>query len=327
MPNPQEAFNHLPRIPLAALPTPIELMKRLADAVSGAPHLYIKRDDSSNFLVGGNKIRKLEFTMADVLAQGATAVVTIGSIQSNHARITAMAARRLGLKCRLILNGDLSAKPTGNHLLLTRLGVEIIPVDARDERVPTMDRVAREWEQAGEKVYRIPLGASDRIGSCGMAAGLNEVMAQEKTLGIRFDAIVICTSSGGTLAGLEAGKRLFGREDLRILAISPDGLRETIATTVVGIANDILGSLGSSKRVGDEEVLVDDSFVGEGYGIPSEASMEATRLFSEQEGILLDPVYTAKSAAGLIGYCRKGIFPAGVNVLFWHTGGLMGLFV
>jgi D-cysteine desulfhydrase family pyridoxal phosphate-dependent enzyme len=322
----EKLFRDLPRTRLLAGPTPIEICGRLRAVLPGAPKLFIKRDDYTTYLVGGNKVRKLEYSLAEAMRLGATAVVTVGSFQSNHARITAMAARRLGLKCSLVLNGEAPARPSGNYLLSKMLDVDVIPVGTRDERVPMMQKVAHDLEARGERVYRIPLGASDEIGSFGLTAGLAEIMDQEIALGVRFDAIIIGSSSGGTQAGLEVGKRLFGRDDLRIIGISPDDPAPGIRAVIVDVAGKMLAGLGLPGGLGAEEIEVDDSHYGDGYGIPTGASEEATRLFAQTEGILLDPVYTSKAASALVEYCRKELFRPADNVLFWHTGGLIGLF-
>lgn len=189
-----------------------------------------------------------------------------------------------------------------------------------------MEKVARDLEAAGECVCRIPLGASDEVGSFGLTAGLAEVMEQETAMGVTFDAIVIGSSSGGTQAGLVTGKRLFGRKDLRIIGISPDDPADGIRAVVSDVAGKMLDGLGFSGGIGPGDFEVDDSYYGRGYGIPTDKSDEAMDLFARTEGILLDPVYTSKSGAALIDYCRKGRFRSADKVLFWHTGGLIGLF-
>ncbi len=322
----EKLFNDIPHVRLLAGPTPIETCDRLRAVFPGAPKLYIKRDDYTTYLVGGNKVRKLEYSLAEAGRLGATSVITVGSFLSNHARITAMAARRLGLKCTLVLNGDVPARPTGNYLLSKLLGVDIVRVGTREERAPMMEKIAHDLEARGERVCRIPLGASDEIGSFGLTAGLAEVMEQEEARGMKFDAIVVGSSSGGTQAGLEVGKRIFGRDGLRIIGVSPDDPAAGIRAVVSGVSAKMLTRLQFPGAIRPEEIEVDDSHYGEGYGIPTEASDEAIRLFAETEGILLDPVYTSKAGAALIDYCRKGSFRTVDNVLFWHTGGLIGLF-
>lgn len=321
-----QRFNQIPRHVLLGAPTPVEPLSRLAAKLSAAPNLFIKRDDFATYLVGGNKVRKLEYTMADILSKRATAVVTIGSVQSNHARITAMVARRLGLKCYLVLNGERPDRPTGNALITKILGIDVVSVASRQDRVPAMDELARDLERRGEKVAKVPLGASDEVGSFGLTSGFAELIEQERALGIRFDAIFIGTSSGGTQAGLEVGKRLFDRPGLRIIGVSPDDPAAVIRTAVTTVAAAMAERLGLADGFGPGSVEVDESQIGAGYGIPTAASEEAARLFSGTEGVVLDPVYTSKVAAALIDDCRQGRLTGGQNILFWHTGGLIGLF-
>lgn len=325
-PNPVDAFHAVPRMPLVNLGTPVHRCVRLEKEIPGSPNIFVKRDDFLGHLVGGNKVRKLEYVMADVRAKGATTVVTIGSVQSNHARITALVARSCGLGCALVLNGVPPEPPTANYRIEKLLGVEIHHVDGREDRSGRMAEVADGLRARGEVVYTIPLGASDGVGSLGFVNAFEELVRQEEEMGIVFDAVVLGSSSGGTQAGLEVGKRLFGRPGLRIVGISPDDPSAAIRDTVAGITGPMLERLGLGGEGGPSGIVVDDRYVGDGYGLPSEASREATDLFSRTEGILLDPVYTSKAAAGLLDYCRSGRFPEGGNVLFWHTGGLITLF-
>ena len=323
---PLNRYRALPRISLVNLGTPLEKCDRLRVAIPGAPHLYIKRDDCLGYLVGGNKLRKLEYVMADARGQKATTVLTVGGTTSNHARVTAMVASRLGLKCHLILNGKDTDNPTGNLRIDRLLGVNVHLVQTRDQRNPTMDQVARDLEKKGERVYKVPLGASDQVGSFGFVAALEEILRQEKELGIRFNTIVCSSSSGGTQAGLEVGKRLFQRRDLEIMGVSPDDSSNEIKGYVLRAANPMLSALGLPEIKDRAELSVDDKQIGGGYRVASEQSKEAERTFLRTEGILLDPVYTAKAAAGLINYCRGKRFSADDHVLFWHTGGLIALF-
>jgi D-cysteine desulfhydrase family pyridoxal phosphate-dependent enzyme len=322
-----DRFSRIRRLRLANLQTPIERIDRLRRLIPGAPHLYIKRDDLTGYLAGGNKLRKLEYTMADALAKGATTVITTGSVTSNLARTTALVARRLGLKCVLVLNGGNPRKARANARVAELLGVEVHAVATRADRDRTMNEISATLSKRGERVYKIPLGASNEIGSFGMVAAMEEFGIQQLQPGEQFDAIVFATSSGGTQAGLEAGKRLFGYHSLRILGISADDPAESIKQSIRSALNPMLSSLGLTSWTHDEqdELSVDDRFVGAGYGVASPESDEASRLFADSEGILLDPVYTSKAAAGLIAYCRERRFRETDRVLFWHTGGLMTL--
>ena len=320
-----ELFANIPRFRLVNLNTPIEPLNRLRRAIPGAPQLWIKRDDLTGYLGGGNKLRKLEYVMANALSRGATTIVTTGSITSNLARSTALIAKRLGLKCELILSGGNPESARANWRVAEMLGVKIHSVAASNERASRMKEVARALEERGERVYQIPLGASDEVGSFGMVAAFEEVGIQQLELGQQFDAIVFATSSGGTQAGLEVARRLFNYRNLRLMGVSADDPAELIKENVLKAVGPMLSTLGKSDVPSADELFVDDNFIGEGYAIPTKASRAAAQLFAETEGILLDPVYVSKAAAGLLAYCREGRFKPSDRVLFWHTGGVLTL--
>ena len=320
-----ELFTSIPRYRLLNLNTPIERLDRLRQVLPCAPQLWIKRDDLTGYLGGGNKLRKLEYVMAHALSLGATTIVTTGSITSNLARVTALIARRLGLKCELILSGGDPKCARANWRVAELLGVKIHSVAQSHERSSRMKEVARMLEERGERVYQIPLGASNEIGSVGMVAAFEELGIQQLELSEQFDAIVFSTSSGGTQAGLEVGKRLFNYRHLRLLGVSADDPAETIRENALQAVGPMLSRLGITDVPTANDLVVDDNFIGEGYAVPTVASREAEKLFADSEGILLDPVYTAKAAAGLIAYCREGRFKQTDRVLFWHTGGVLTL--
>ena len=320
-----ELFANIGRFRLVDLNTPVERLDRLRQSIPGAPQLWIKRDDLTGYLGGGNKLRKLEYVMAHALSQGATTIVTTGSITSNLARTTALVARRLGLKCELILSGGDPRAARANWRVAELLGVKIHTVAASHERESRMKEVARDLEESGERVYQVPLGASNEIGSFGMVAAFEELGIQQLEIGEQFDAIVFATSSGGTQAGLEVGKRLFNYRDLRLLGVSADDPAAVIKQNVLLAVGPMLSMLDKTDVPAPAELNVDESFIGGGYAIPTRESEEAIRLFAETEGILLDPVYTSKAAAGLIAYCREGRFKQTDRVLFWHTGGTLSL--
>ena len=242
-----ELFTNIRRQRLIDLNTPIERLERLRQSVPGAPQLWIKRDDLTGYLGGGNKLRKLEYVMADALAHGATTILTTGSITSNLARTTALVARRLGLKCELILSGGDPEAARANWRVAELLGVKLHRVATSDQRASRMQEVARELEKRGERVYQIPLGASNEIGSFGMVAAFEELGIQQLELGLHFDAIVFATSSGGTQAGLEVGKRLFNYHDLRLLGVSADDPFDVIKENVFKAVGPMLSLLGKSE--------------------------------------------------------------------------------
>ncbi len=303
--------NFPPHLDVGFYPTPIDEMPRLSEALGG-PRIFIKRDDYTGPGFGGNKVRKLEFVLAAAQAENADVVLTMGGINSNHARVTAALAAQAGFECHLILNGE--APQTPASLYLDELfGAKVHRVANRQARASTMKRIAEELRAAGRKPYEIPLGASTPLGAVGYVRAANEIIGA----GMRFDAIFHSTSSGGTQAGLVA------RMDSRIIGVSADDPAEEIAARVEQIAKEAAALLGGSK-IGTVEV--DDRFVGPGYGIPTPESDEAIRLFAQYEGVVLDPVYTAKAAAGMIARIRAGEFKRSQTLLFLHTGGQLAHF-
>lgn len=320
-----DSFSKVPRLNLAPLFTPVEKMERLTKAVKGAPSLYIKRDDFIGQLVWGNKLRKLEYTIAKALSEGADTLLTCGAVQSNHARTTVQVAKRLGLDCILVLNGSEPVTATGNYRVVKLMKTTVHLVQGREQRDPEMKRIAEELILKGKKPFIIPLGASDEFGVAGFANAVDELIQQSEKMSIFFTHIYHSTSSGGTQAGLEAGKRIFGQGDMKIFGISADDSPEEIITKILNCANPFLKKLGAEKLIRRDEISVFSDFVGDGYGIPTPESERARRLFLEHEGILLDDTYTAKAAAGLISHCESGMFGKDDKILFWHTGGLINL--
>jgi 1-aminocyclopropane-1-carboxylate deaminase/D-cysteine desulfhydrase-like pyridoxal-dependent ACC family enzyme len=313
-----------PAVELASAPTPIDEMKRLAAALGPAsPRLFIKRDDLLSFGCGGNKVRKLQTIAAEAKAQGADALITCGGVQSNHARVTAAAGAVLGMKVVLVVNGTEQSKPTANARLDRLFGAEIRHVPSRDDRAPAMERAASELRTTGHRPFIVPLGASTATGALGFARGVAELSAS----GVKPDVILHSSSSGGTQAGLIAGCALLGVR-ARVIGISADESSESLGGIVSGLLDAMAGRLGAKRETidGGHPIEIDDSQVGEGYGIPTIASMEALELVARREGVLLDPVYTAKAMAGLIARVRVGAFKPDATVLFWHTGGQVGYF-
>lgn len=318
------ALSALPSAGLVAGPTPIAEMSRLRAALGGGPRLLVKRDDALPFGFGGNKVRKLDLVAARAVAEGADTLLTVGGVQSNHARATAAAAARLGLRCVLVLNGARPDRATGNALLDGLLGADIRYVATRAERAPAMRAEADRLRAQGRRPCEIPLGASTPLGAMAYARAVVELAGQ----GPPPDVIVHATSSGGTQAGLLAGIALLGLRT-RVLGISADESSGVLADVVAGLVSGIDDALGGGGRLraAAARTDVDDAFVGEGYGIPTPASREALELAARTEALFLDPTYTAKAMAGLIAHARAGRFRADQTVLFWHTGGQVGLFV
>jgi 1-aminocyclopropane-1-carboxylate deaminase/D-cysteine desulfhydrase-like pyridoxal-dependent ACC family enzyme len=319
-----DALRALPSVTLTHYPTPIEELDRLRTLLPGAPRLLVKRDDAISFGFGGNKVRKIELVAARAQADGADTLITTGGVQSNHCRVTAAAAARLGMHCLIVANGAAPANLTGNALLDALFGAEVRYVATRDERAPAMEAEAARLRAEGRHPVVIPLGASTPLGAIGFVRAAGELAAQ---LPAAPDYIFHSTSSGGTQAGLVAGCTLFGLA-ARVIGISADepvaGLQATVASIIEGIG----GLLGTDGRglASARPIEVDDRFVGEGYGIPTAASREAQSLLARTHALIVDHTYTAKALAGLIGWIREGRFRSDETVLFWHTGGQTGVF-
>jgi len=311
---------NIPRVRFAHLPTPIEELPRLS-ATLGGPRILVKRDDQTGLAFGGNKTRKLEFLVADAQEQGAKMMISAGAIQSNHCRQTAAAAAKFGFECVLVLTGDMPQKPSANLLMDELFGAKIVNVLDRADR----DRVLKEtFDKAisdGKKPYLVPYGGSSTTGAMGYAFAMEEVMKQD----VHADWIVFGTSSGGTHAGLVLGQRVF-RYKGKVLGISIDESEEWLKTHISALASDASEKLGKRINFMPDDVLATDQYCKAGYGVLTDAEREAVRLFASNEGLLLDPVYTGRAAAGLIDLIRKGFFKKGESVLFWHTGGQPALF-
>jgi 1-aminocyclopropane-1-carboxylate deaminase/D-cysteine desulfhydrase-like pyridoxal-dependent ACC family enzyme len=338
----RDAIARFPSLPLVPSPTLVEPMPRLREALGGGPRLLIKRDDAIAFGFGGNKVRKLAFVAARAQADGADTLITAGGVQSNHARATAATAAKLGMRAVLVANGAAPERPTANALLDRLLGADVVYVDSRDLRAPMMEEIAARLRRRACHPFVIPVGASTPLGALGYALAVAELVDQMPAP----DVIVHSTSSGGTQAGIVAGCRLLGLTT-RVIGISADDSAASLTATIDGIVhgigellNDDSGALkgrpytsnagqsdvGASFQGAGPAIEIDDSFVGDGYGIPSAASREAIELAARCEAIFLDPTYTAKAMAGLIAYVRDRRFTDGETILFWHTGGQVGLF-
>jgi D-cysteine desulfhydrase family pyridoxal phosphate-dependent enzyme len=319
----REMLSRLPSLPFVPAPTLVEPMPNLMRRLGGGPHLFIKRDDAIPFGFGGNKVRKLALVAARAVADGADTLITAGGVQSNHARATAAAAAKLGLRAVLVANGEVPARLTANALLDDLLGADVVYVPAREDRAPKMLEVAGRLRGEGGRPFVIPIGASTPLGALGFVLAVAELVDQMPAP----DVIVHSTSSGGTQAGLVAGCRLLGLPT-RVIGISADdssaSLESTIDAIIGGIA-DLL-DLDANELERGTAIEVDDRFVGGGYGIPTAESREAMQLAARTEAIFLDPTYTAKAMAGLIASVRRQKFSEDQSVLFWHTGGQVGLF-
>ena len=311
---------NIPRLRFAHLPTPIEELPRLTEYLNG-PKILVKRDDQTGLAFGGNKTRKLEFLVAEALEQGAKMLITGGALQSNHCRQTAAAAARFGLGCTLVMNGEMPDQPSANLLLDQMLGAEIITIKDRALRDQTLQETYDKAVADGRKPYLVTYGGSSPTGALGYAYAMKEFMEQN----IHVDWIVFGTSSGGTHAGLVLGQRVFGYQG-KVLGISIDEPEDWLRTRVSALASDASEKLGKRIDFTRDEILANEEYCKAGYGVLTDAEREAVKLFAKYEGLLLDPVYTGRAAAGMIDLIRKRFFKKHETILFWHTGGQPALF-
>jgi D-cysteine desulfhydrase family pyridoxal phosphate-dependent enzyme len=317
-------MNSLPRISLAHLPTPLDELVHLSK-VLGGPRLLMKRDDQTGFAMGGNKVRKLEFLLADALRNRADTVIAAGAAQSNHCRQTAAAAARAGLSCHLVLGGEQPKVPGGNLLLDHLFGASIhwTGMERRGER---MNEIADELKQRGARPYMIPYGGSNATGAAGFVAAVEELVLQ--TGAGTISHIVLASSSGGTHAGVAVGVRATGFTGTVIgIRIDKD---ETSTVSyeqqLADLSNATALHVGIETGFEKGDFHVNYNYLGKGYGVVGDAEIEALRLLARTEGIVLDPVYTARAMAGLIDLIRNKELTSRDTVLFWHTGGAPALF-
>jgi D-cysteine desulfhydrase family pyridoxal phosphate-dependent enzyme len=321
----REAIDQKPRLPLAQLPTPLQEAPRLSERLG--IHVLIKRDDQTGLALGGNKARKLEFLIADALARNADSIVTTGGSQSNHARITAAACRLAGLDCHLVLDRGVHPEQQGNLLLDQLLGAQVQFVETQDpaEAITGMETLAADLRSQGHTPYIIPRGGSVPAGATGYVNFVPELMEQLEQMEIEPTWLYLATGSTGTHSGVLAGLTAVGNPfGLQGISVSRDQRQQE--EKVLSLANQTLQHLNLPMRATPEHVRVDDRYVGRGYGHPTEQTMEALEVAALDEGIILDPVYTGKAIAGLIGHARDGILRSNDTVVFVHTGGSPALF-
>ncbi len=316
----------LPRFPLAQLPTPIEALAALTRHLGG-PRLLIKRDDQTGLALGGNKTRKLEFLLADALAQNADTILTAGAAQSNHCRQTAAAAARAGLRCELVLGGAPPAVANGNVLLDQLLGATLhwTGPERRGER---LGEVAARLQAEGRRPYIIPYGGSNAVGAAGYTAAMVELAEQLAAAHQNVDHIVFASSSGGTQAGLMVGAKVTGFAG-RVLGLRIDKGDPTegpYAAAVLRLARQTAERWGAAVTLAEDDCQLNADYLGAGYGVVGDLEREALQLMARHAGILLDPVYTGRAFGGLVDLIRRGAFAPSETVLFWHTGGAPALF-
>jgi len=315
----------LPRVRLATLPTPLEEAPRLTKMLDG-PKILFKRDDNNGFALGGNKARKLEFLLADAIKDGADTIITTGGLQSNHARLTAAAAKKYGMRPILVLRGDETAESNGNLLLDQLLDAEIrtVPSDLRNT-MPVMEDIAEEVRDSGGAPYIVPSGGSNPIGAIAYANAMLEIVSQAVEMNTKVDHIAFSSGSGGTQGGLLFGAKALNFEG-KVLGISDGASRDPLIHKIVDIANGCARLIDSHVSVSLKEVDFLDQYAGKGYGILQKEVFDAMVAVARVEGIFLDPVYTGKAMWGLMDLIRQGYFEKDETVVFIHTGGIPALF-
>ena len=318
-----------PRVTLCQAPTPLELLPNLSRALGG-PQVWMKRDDLTGLGLGGNKVRKLEFLAGEAVAQGADHLVTQGAVQSNHVRQTAAVAMKLGLRCTAVLEhrietNDPAYVASGNVLLDTILGIELEYRPGGADMQAAIEEVGVRLRQQGATPYLIPGGGSNAVGALGYAAVALELVQQANERGLRIDRLVHATGSAGTQAGLVAGLHALS-SPVRVLGIGVRNSKDKQEAAVLKLARAAAERLGVAGELPASAVEANCDYVGAGYGRPTQGMVEAVQMVARTEGIFLDPVYSGKGMAGLIDLIRRGVFKAGENVVFLHTGGAVGLF-
>ncbi len=331
----RSALARQPRLPLAQLPTPLHDAVRLREALGGpsrCPRILIKRDDLTALGLGGNKARKLEYLVADAQAHGATTLITTGAVQSNHARMTAAAACVAGMRCVLVLTTTTSEPALAGNLLLDRLygaTVRLVPaIDpmlavGQDEAV--VAEVVAEEKSHGRTPYVIPVGGSSGIGVLGYVGGTAELVEQLSAMGIAPSRVYYASGSRGTQAGLTLGA-LLCEAPYQVYGVAVSAGEPEKVERARRIANEAATRLELPERLALTDLVTDQSFIGEGYGIPTEGGLEAIALTAQTEAILLDPCYTSKGMAALVQHVRSGELDAGDTIVFLHTGGMPAIF-
>jgi len=321
-------FDQIPRIEITHVPTPLEHAPRLSEDLGC--RLYIKRDDCTGLAVGGNKTRKLEYLLADAGSEGADTLVTIGGLQSNHARQTAAAAAKFGFDCELILEKvagtpEADYSDNGNVLLDHLLGAGIHSLKAGDNSDVYAENLVNQLKTQGRKPYLIPVGGSNVIGSLGYLRCANEILQQLGETNLNIDRIVLASGSAGTQAGLLAGL-IAAQVDIPVLGISVSRSTEAQKQLVEDLLRQTLTTLDLDPKLADGKVITNGDYVGDGYGIPTPGMVDAVKRCAQLEGLLLDPVYTGKAMAGLIDLCSQAVIEKASKILFLHTGGSPGLY-
>lgn len=324
-------IDKLPRIECGIYPTPLEELTRLREELGPAcPRIFIKRDDYTGTAFGSNKLRKLDYAIADELERGTNIIVTIAGECSNHARVTAAVCAKFGLECILVLNRaethglDPRLVPA-SRFAYEQFGAKVHWVDSREERKETALCIVDTLRGKGKRVAFLPLGVSFPLGAVGFVRAVSEIAEQFSAHDVFPSRIFHASTSGGTQAGLIVGCRSIGRADTKIVGVSPDDPAAEIRERVAQIANGLIEQFDTGvDKIAVDDVCVVDDFVGEGYGKPTEASAASQRLLGRCEAVILDHTYTAKAFAALLDEIETGRLGKSDTVLFWHTGGLLG---
>lgn len=315
------------KLRLGNFPTRIERLEKFSTIVK--EHVYIKRDDQTGTEFSGNKIRKLEYSINEAINNDCDTLITCGGIQSNHARATAAAGIKLGLKSVLVLRSDEKPELEGNYLIDKIMGADVRIIsseDYRERRQEIMENILKELEAKGRKGYIIPEGASNGVGTFGYLACFKEILEQEKEHGIVFDTIVTAVGSGGTFAGLYLGNKLTN-SGKKIVGINVCDTAEYFKERVSEILKEVKTYIPDTEfEISKDDMCIIDGYVGDGYAVSKTEELDFICDFAEAEGIILDPVYTGKAMRGLYTEIKKGTFKDSKNILFIHTGGLFGLF-
>ena len=323
-----------PRVKLIHSPTPLEYLENLTQHLDG-PDIYIKRDDCTGLAFGGNKSRKLEFLIGDALKNKADVIITAGAVQSNHCRQTAAAATKFGMECIIVAKPSWSKEYNGNLFLDELLGAKLVLLEEDNEALDqggklsmeeTIENLMADLKTKGKNPYYIPVGGSNSIGSLGYISMTMELIAQANEMGIEIGSMVAASGSGGTQTGMILGADVEKSGIQTVgMAISSD------ATIVIPKLKDLCNQTSDYYELGlsydEKDIIFNDNYIGEGYGIPSEEMIEAVNLLARKEGIILDPVYSGKAFAGMVDLIKKGYFDKSKAVVFIHTGGTPALFV
>jgi|TARA_B110000116_G_scaffold45148_1_gene37400 L-cysteate sulfo-lyase len=323
-----------PRVKLIHSPTPLEYLDNLTKHFGG-PKIYIKRDDCTGLAFGGNKSRKLEFLMGDAIANKSDVVITAGAVQSNHCRQTAAAATKLGMECIIVAKPSWSKDYNGNLFLDELLGAKLVLIEDDNEALDqggklsmeeTIDKLMTDLKNEGKSPYYIPVGGSNSIGSLGYISMTMELVSQANEMDIEIGSMVAASGSGGTQTGMILGA------DVEKSGIQAVGMGiSSDASVVIPKLTDLCNQTSKYYDLGlnyeEKDIIFNDNYIGEGYGIPSEEMIEAVKLLARKEGIILDPVYSGKAFAGMVDLIKKGYFDKSKAVVFIHTGGTPALFV